>query len=574
MPDNPHLMDEKNIPANWQPVEAPSPVGAPAPPVPHDMPQYFSGSLPPVLQHDTTFVATEMDSPRIPKTSLMPLGNQGNPFTNAATQSTALRTVVAVGSTDIDVVVTDGLTHGDTVWEHDSAYVELRDDFVPNWANNFGVSGTNSMGAGELGWFINSAPASVNQSGGAPPYLGQLSFDNGNAVNQFSSILLNFFSNISTFGSSPSPSTISVNSFALLENPGWKLTWIFKWDGAVASVSGFDTTKKSCYVGLSGSYVSNIGTQVITPRPDIFIGLRYDTSITPGTLTLTSVANAGAGVTVYTGTITGGLNGAYIGMTFVVAGFTNGVNNGTFVCSQSTATTLTLGNASGAAETHAATAAGPAGMNDAFFTFEAVLNPQYSSGARHNLQGQTHVTTVAPAMGVWHRLDMTCSAAGVIVMTLDGSSTNTFTVTVPTMTITMNGGQASCNNHSARVATGGAGTSGGRAYLPFANGSVVTTSIPGFATLSSTQALFFCDGVTLRWDAPTVGNIGNSSVFPDGTISGYPALTPVCTFGNDDTASPTSAQTRFTVDFFSLVWNPNLGASAPGTPDATKARYW
>lgn len=89
MPDNPHLMDEKNIPANWQPIDAPVPAGAPAPPVLHDMPQYFSGSLPPSLQHDASFVATEMGSPRIPKTALMPFGNQANPFTNAAAQSTA-----------------------------------------------------------------------------------------------------------------------------------------------------------------------------------------------------------------------------------------------------------------------------------------------------------------------------------------------------------------------------------------------------------------------------------------------------------------------------------------------------
>jgi hypothetical protein len=97
MPDNPNLMDEKNIPANWQPVENPIPAGAPAPPVPHDMPQYFSGSLSPALQHDTKFVGTEMASPRIPKNALMPLGNQANPFSNAAAESTSRITAI-VGS--------------------------------------------------------------------------------------------------------------------------------------------------------------------------------------------------------------------------------------------------------------------------------------------------------------------------------------------------------------------------------------------------------------------------------------------------------------------------------------------
>jgi len=95
MPDNSNFIDEKNIPDNWAPKDVPAiipgraPLGAPAPPVPHDMPQFFSGSIAPVLQHDGSFVATEMGSPRIPKTALMPLGNQANPSTNAAAQSTA-----------------------------------------------------------------------------------------------------------------------------------------------------------------------------------------------------------------------------------------------------------------------------------------------------------------------------------------------------------------------------------------------------------------------------------------------------------------------------------------------------
>src|SRR5713226_9600490 len=95
MPDNPNLINEGDIPSNWAPIDVPAVIpgraslGAPVPPVPHDMPQYFSGSISPVLQHDGAFVATEMGSPLIPKTALMPFGNQANPNTNAAAQSTA-----------------------------------------------------------------------------------------------------------------------------------------------------------------------------------------------------------------------------------------------------------------------------------------------------------------------------------------------------------------------------------------------------------------------------------------------------------------------------------------------------
>ena len=79
------------------------------------------------------------------------------------------------------------------------------------------------------------------------------------------------------------------------------------------------------------------------------------------TLTLTSVATntTGAnnnGQAVYTGTITAGGSNAFMNKQFLVTGFTNTVNNGTYVAIASTTTTLTLMNANAIAETHAATA--------------------------------------------------------------------------------------------------------------------------------------------------------------------------------------------------------------------------
>lgn len=85
------------------------------------------------------------------------------------------------------------------------------------------------------------------------------------------------------------------------------------------------------------------------------IGIRFSNAA--GSLVLSAAANASAGTTVYTGTITNGGSNGRVGETFVVAGFVTGANNGTFVCTASTTTTLTLNNAAGAAESHAATAA-------------------------------------------------------------------------------------------------------------------------------------------------------------------------------------------------------------------------
>lgn len=80
-------------------------------------------------------------------------------------------------------------------------------------------------------------------------------------------------------------------------------------------------------------------------------------SVTQGTgnaFVLTSVAAASAGSTVYTGTITGGGADAYAGQYIVVFGFDNAVNNGTFLCTASSTTTLTLSNPNGVAENKSA----------------------------------------------------------------------------------------------------------------------------------------------------------------------------------------------------------------------------
>ncbi len=87
------------------------------------------------------------------------------------------------------------------------------------------------------------------------------------------------------------------------------------------------------------------------------------TAVAPATiaLTLTAVGNGGGGNTVYTGTITGGAGNAYVGDTVVVTGFSIGIDNGTFTCTASTATTITLNNRFGVAQTHAGTATATTG---------------------------------------------------------------------------------------------------------------------------------------------------------------------------------------------------------------------
>jgi hypothetical protein len=88
-------------------------------------------------------------------------------------------------------------------------------------------------------------------------------------------------------------------------------------------------------------------------------------------LVLSAVANASSGLTVYTGTITGGGANAFAGFVFVITGFASGNNNGTFICTASTTTTLTLSNSAGTAVTAAGTATSSS-ANEGFVASAAV----------------------------------------------------------------------------------------------------------------------------------------------------------------------------------------------------------
>lgn len=118
---------------------------------------------------------------------------------------------------------------------------------------------------------------------------------------------------------------------------------------------------------LAASQTVTAGTILVSATPGtvatsttytgLTVGLATQTFNSPGgALTLTSVAASSGGTAVYTGTITGGTTPNYVGETFVIAGFANAVNNGTFICTACSTTTLTLKNANAVAETHAGTA--------------------------------------------------------------------------------------------------------------------------------------------------------------------------------------------------------------------------
>jgi len=373
----------------------------------------------------------------------------------------------------------DGLTHMRTPWETDPAAVILVDEFI----SNAGAGNTSSQtNIGSLGWFISGNASNLGDVngalGGVPPYLGQYNWANTGTITQTGFL---------TFPGGNLSGNFSQVSWALFDNPGWVMTFVFRVEPANNSSSRhFVFTKKALYVGLMGNTGSFYASNSSSSRPAIFIGIRYDTSTTAPSI------------------------------------------------------------------------------NDSFYTLEVVVNNEPTTSARNNTQGTTFVTSVAPATGVWHRLDIICNTAGKVTLTLDGSNTNTLTTTVPTYTLS-GSISALAGNGNAHVFW----TASSLGQGAWGTGSQIT--LAGFSTgaLNSTFEAAAISPGTLDFDSSlTIGSDTGSS------ISGFPSVVPVFGFGNDDTAAPTANTASISVDYWSFAWNPNLGPSAPGTPVITKPRGW
>lgn len=159
----------------------------------------------------------------------------------------------------------DGLIHGDSIWDVDSAVVFAKDDF------NFG--GNSNGTYGELGWYGAGAISGTGDYiSGAPPYLGSLQWANNSSSNG----TVSFF---------PGPAAIvngfsySTSMYPLLEFPNWKIVWEFSISRAINS--GFGSSILPAFSFLQTSFYIGLHTAIVLPitwgRPSIFIGLRYDT---------------------------------------------------------------------------------------------------------------------------------------------------------------------------------------------------------------------------------------------------------------------------------------------------------
>lgn len=488
--------------SNWQPAagetlsadQSPIIPGRPAQPAPlPTVPEYGSNTvslIPSAMQQRPELLYKD-----VPSTPLMPVAPSGQAAINAASKSQIIvenesggsgvllqtngitnpnqkvlnLTGSGVGPAQASGNVPiasgsggDGLVHGDSIWDVDSGVFWIRDDFT--------MGGTASGTIGSLLWLMPTAISAVSNYCGQTPNLGLLGIPNSSSSNGYNRL---YYGSTSSF-------IPYQTAWDLLNNPGWKCVWVWKFDNYWAGGTAFGMSQKSFYIGLGFPYSS-----ANTPRPNCFIGVRFDTDTTSPSI------------------------------------------------------------------------------NDSTMHYEVVMN-QLSS-TRNNTQGTVVSTGLTPTAGTWYRLEIECVAAGVVTMSINGSTPQSFTV--PTYGLSIASGCSfSASNGFGEI------TFTGQLALPWAVGTQISVSAQ---QTSPAESIAFggpaqynggSNGIGFPYSGTVPGSTGKASG------SGYVSLTPWFTWGNDSSASPTANTAMLFLDFFAFVWNAGIGQSA--TPNSTLSRYF
>jgi hypothetical protein len=161
MPDDKHLTinEEAGLPSNWVPLDAPPIVPSK---VQNQNPDNSSsssaplvGSLPPGYQLDADFVRNAYRGQNVPNLSLMPLGIQGNPTSNAGIQSTAKQIVTQAIAAIPPTSTADVESIASNVTASTAYNVQLSDrDTLISLTNNAGGTVTLPGGSGNAFAFV------------------------------------------------------------------------------------------------------------------------------------------------------------------------------------------------------------------------------------------------------------------------------------------------------------------------------------------------------------------------------------------------------------------------------------
>jgi hypothetical protein len=214
-------------------------------------------------------------------------------------------------------------------------------------------------------------------------------------------------------------------------------------------------------------------------------------------------------------------------------------------------------------------------ISDTTFKFEVVNNILNSTtvNIRNNTQGTVIDTGVVPAIGVEYRLEIEMIAAGVITMSLNGSTPQTFNISTIVAGGPGSSGGALISNGVGALEIGP--TAAQNDQTIFVNGSkVVIASVPApYAAINgSWTVLTTSNSGPFTKVTPVAGSVGFGGS-SNATITGFPGVIPIFSFGNDNQSTPTANAMSLLFDFFSLAWNPGVGGGT-GTPISTKPRYF
>lgn len=356
------------------------------------------------------------------------------------------------------------------------------------------ISLASGVGYGNVGFCavgVSAASTFGSLSGSGPfPFTGFMWLSNNNIASDGTFILPAWSYGVAN-AADVNPPNVSweTNKLPLLENPGWQITIIFRLMNCTAQAPGtdqatFSATKKAIYIGVCGDNPW-YDTGLPSSRPNIFAGLRFDTS-------------------------------------------TSG-----------------------------------ASINDTFYTLEIVNNAVQSNyTARLNTQGSTYVTNVAPAVETIHRVDIICSTAGTITVTLDQSGTNTLTASMAQTAYVIEGAFEVIADG---IVGNSQATGSGVQYIPFGCGSQITYSgitSAAFEQLNGNtytlRRVSFAPNVSFMYFMHDQGTLTSESstvlAGASAVATGYPALYPCIMFGNDDTATPTAYSMEINVDKIYFNW--------------------
>jgi uncharacterized repeat protein (TIGR01451 family) len=301
------------------------------------------------------------------------------------------------------------------------------------------------------------------------------------------------------------------------------------------------------------------------------------TSVAPSTVTfnLTSVATSNGTSAVYTGTITGGANNAFVGDTVVVKGFSIGINNGTFTCTASTATTLTLSNKFTFAQTGTATAAAnttvyagtiTGGAANAYIG-DAVVTSGFVNAANNG--SFVVVASTATALTVNNFVGVAETDPGTAYVST-GSGGNALYVG----TIT---GGASNGYAGDSFTIAGFGTAGNNGTFTCTASTATTLTCPNSGAASQTGAATATTNSTFNWAQagisvnPSVADIGVTTGVGSAVFVGANTQYTI-TVSNHGTSAANSVvltDTWSTTNLTTISITPSSGTTCSATPPIT-----